>query len=147
MSIDPSAHRGAGESATFVWIEEPDIVTMRPVGTLLPEHLGAHAAVKRQLAEKIGYTFTRLDFSATTGVAVESRRAALKYASIAPSRAVAVTGANYHITVVASALARGVDALLKLQRPVRFFLSDADAYAWFSELRSRPDSTTIPRPR
>ena len=132
----PAGDGAARPHKTSVWIERPDLLVFRPVGMILPEHLRDLTAQKQQLRQEAGYTFTLLDLSLATGVALETRRVARTYAGMDPARAVAIYGASYHLTVLASALTRGVHALLKLKRPVRFFRTEEDARAWLSELRS-----------
>lgn len=132
-----SASQSPGSS--FVQWVPPDILYSTFIGDISSEEM------RRLMSEGVAFTkdrpgtFGMLNIARLHEVSPEARAVARELAHDVRIRASAIIGASFHHRVLAMLINKATSLLNPARaRPVRFFNSEAEAFAWFDELRGGP---------
>lgn len=117
--------------------EAPDIVNVRYVGALRPEHLNAARDEAASWIRGVPYFFTLLDVTKLGAVSTEARRAMAQNGENAKHmRGIAIVGASFHFRALGNMVAKAIAILHRhADNPVRFFETEEEARAWLEERR------------
>jgi hypothetical protein len=142
----PSAPDKIDTGTMILIAEPPDILYMRMMGAISAQDVALIIAARQRLAQKSPHVFSLIDFSRSTTIPPDARKAILQLSRTSVSHAYALFGASRHITLIVSVLLRALNALVQFERPVAFFQTESEAREWLCK-RRRIITSGEPHPR
>jgi len=132
-----------------ITLEEPDISHWRLVGDVTADDIREIYASQTKLCANKPHIFVLVDVSKLRSVSAEARRIAAQGPTpgitVMAIRGNAIVGASFHFRIVGMLITKAAILINRGdEKPTRFFDTEANARAWFAELRQALESSSLP---
>ncbi len=121
--------------------EEPDILFSRGEGETDAETMRAFNRLAEELSAKHGQLYLLTDMTKSTGMTPEARKVSTEYSGgKSPFAGMAFFGASFAMRTLVNMMVRASQLLGRVDAPMQFVESEADARAWAADLRAKAKS-------